>query len=158
MDYILSESDVEIRPMEYRDLSFFLETRNLVRHHLHDDREFTLEETKKWWKKTDIQYLIIEVRDTAVGYFRNQNLGNNKIMIGADIHPAYQRKGIAYISYKILLNKFISDNSEISIYLKVLRKNQKAFNLYKKLSFETVEVTEKDFLMKLNNQKFLFNK
>lgn len=134
------------------DLPFFLNIRNQVKNKLHDSREFTLEEAKEWLPKTPVQYWVISMDMLKVGYFRLTKLNDSLWQIGADIHPDYQRKGIATKAYPIFINQIVRklNPPPSSLELQVLKNNSIAFSLYVKLGFAIEEETEIDFKMKLN--------
>lgn len=134
------------------DLPFFLEVRNQVRDKLHDSREFTLEEAKEWLPITPVQYWVISMDLLKVGYFRLTKLNDSLWQIGADIHPDFQRKGIATKAYPIFISKIVRKQNPppSSLELRVLKNNSIALSLYVKLGFAIEEETEIDFRMKLN--------
>lgn len=134
------------------DLPFFLEVRNQVRDKLHDSREFTLEEAKEWLPTTPVQYWTISKDLTKVGYFRLTRINESLWQIGADIHPNFQRKGIASKAYPVFINQIVRKLNPVpsSLELRVLKNNLIALSLYLKLGFEIDEETEIDFRMKLN--------
>jgi hypothetical protein len=50
---------LKFRKLEFEDLGYFLEVRNSVRMNLHDNREFTLTDVKKWFADLgDKRYII----------------------------------------------------------------------------------------------------
>ena len=134
------------------DLPFFLEVRNQIRDKLHDSREFTLEEAKEWLPVTPVQYWVISMDLLEVGYFRLTKLNDSLWQIGADIHPDFQRKGIATKAYPIFISKIVRNQNPppSSLELRVLKSNSIALSLYMKLGFAIAEETEIDFRMKLN--------
>lgn len=134
------------------DLPFFLEVRNLVRNKLHDSREFTLEAAKEWLPKTPVQYWVISMDKSRVGYFRFTKLSDSSWQIGVDIHPKYQQKGIATEAYPLFISQIVRKQNPLpsSLELRVLKNNSIAFSLYMKLGFMIEEETEIDFRMKLN--------
>lgn len=134
------------------DLTFFLEVRNLVRDKLHDSREFTLEAAKEWLPKTPVQYWLISLDMSRVGYFRLRRIDDSLWQIGADIHPMYQRKGIATNAYPLFISQIVRKQNPppSTLELRVLKNNSIAFSLYVKLGFIIEEETDIDFRMKLN--------
>lgn len=134
------------------DLPFFLIIRNQVRDKLHDSREFTLEEAQEWLLTTPVQYWVISKDLIKVGYFRLARINESLWQIGADIHPDFQRKGIASKAYSEFINQVIKKINPVpsSLELRVLKSNLIALSLYLKLGFAIVEETEIDFRMKLN--------
>ena len=137
--------------MESLDLPFFLEVRNLVKDQLHDAREFGLVEALDWFRKTPIEYWMINRDGTQVGYFRILRHSKSSWQIGADIHPSFQRQGIATNAYEGFINEVIL--REISppkfLDLKVLKKNSIAYSLYLKLGFTVISENSEDIEMRL---------
>lgn len=125
--------------LERSDLEFLNEVRNhCAIDYLHDSRLFTLEQTRQWFDNTSPTYYIILDGEVRIGYFRlsNYSTQNNNIYVGADLHPKYWNKGLAYIAYAIFLNFLFQEYNLHKITLEVLATNQRAINLYKKLGFE----------------------
>ena len=135
-----------------KDLPFFLEVRNQVKDKLHDSREFTLEEARAWLTETPIEYWVITMDLLKVGYFRLARVNDSSWQIGADIHPEFQRKGIASKAYPIFISEIArkQNPTPTSLELRVLKNNLIAFSLYVKLGFVIEEETEIDFKMKMN--------
>jgi hypothetical protein len=137
--------------MESQDLPFFLEVRNLVKDQLHDPREFGLAEALDWLSKTPIEYWIINLEGAQVGYFRILRHDKSSWQIGADIHPSFQRQGIATHAYESFIKEVIL--REISppkfLDLKVLKKNLIAYSLYLKLGFVVISESSEDIEMSL---------
>lgn len=134
------------------DLPFFLNIRNQVKNKLHDSREFTLKEAQEWLPTTSVQYWVISKDLIKVGYFRLARINDSLWQIGADIHPDFQRKGIATKAYPEFINQIVKKLNPVpsSLELWVLKSNVMAQSLYLKLGFEIDEETEIDFRMKLN--------
>jgi RimJ/RimL family protein N-acetyltransferase len=134
------------------DLPFFLNIRNQVKDKLHDSREFTLEEAQEWLQKTPVQYWIISNDLEKVGYFRLARINESLWQIGADIHPDFQRKGIASKAYPVFIDQIVKklNPAPSSLELRVLKNNSIAMSLYLKLGFEIDEETEIDYRMILN--------
>ena len=124
-------------PMQYEDLPFFNEVRNLSREFLHDNTEYTLEETESWFSDTDPSFFILWKDFRKIGYFRTSNFSkqNKNIYIGADIHPDFRGNGYGYLSYVEFINNIFEKNDIHKISLEVLATNHIATNLYKKLGF-----------------------
>lgn len=123
--------------MQHEDLPFFNEVRNLSREFLHDNSEYTLEETESWFSGTKPSFFIIWKDFRKIGYFRTSNLSkkNKNIYIGADLHPDFRGKGHGYSSYIEFINNVFEKNDTHKISLEVLATNQVAISLYKKLGF-----------------------
>lgn len=131
--------NIKIRKMLKEDLSFFNETRNLVRNYLHNNETFTLEQTNSWFEENREDFFIIENENNMIGYFRtsNNSIKNKSIMIGADIHPHFQGNGYAKVAYSQFLNLLFEEKGYNKVYLEVLSFNIRAKNLYEKLGFKT---------------------
>ena len=72
--------------------------------------------------------------------------------IGADIHPDFQRKGIASEAYPLFISEIVKKQNPVptSLELRVLKSNVIALSLYVKLGFSIQEETEIDFKMKMD--------
>jgi RimJ/RimL family protein N-acetyltransferase len=138
--------------LKEQDLPFFLDIRNRVKDDLHDSREFTLIEAIEWLPKSKTQYWIISHNSLNVGYFRLSRLSDSSWQIGADIHPSFQRQGLASKAYPAFINEIVKkiNPTPTSLELRVLKKNLAALSLYAKLGFTIQEVTEVDFRMTLD--------
>ena|SRR3990167_7306223 len=145
----MKENKLIIEPLTRQDLPFLNEVRNLVREYLHDNREFSLDETNSWFRSLPPEnkyYLISICREggqTPIGYFRTreyimpwvrQGKPCKCLEIGADLHPSFEGKGYAYRSYIQFLSELEGRGFEC-VSLQVLGSNSRAFNLYVKLGF-----------------------
>ena len=94
------------KTMQYEDLPFFNEVRNLSRDFLHDNSEYTLEETEAWFSSNKPSFFIVWKDFRQIGYFRTSNLStkNKNLYIGADLHPDFRGKGHGYSSYIEFIN------------------------------------------------------
>lgn len=137
--------------MTEKDLEFFNEVRNDVREYLHDNTEFTLEQTRRWFSEQSPLYYIAESDAKSIGYFRtseyNQPLGT--IFVGADLHKDHRGKKHAYPMYCLFLDFLREEMNINTFFLRVLKTNNRAISLYEKLGFSIVEEAERDFKMKL---------
>jgi RimJ/RimL family protein N-acetyltransferase len=119
-------------------LDFFVNLRNLVRQHLHDPREFNIDEAKIWLQ-TNISsdYLIVSDNDseTKIGYWRIKLLDKFNLQIGLDIHPNFQGTGNATRIYTCMFKHWELNKDLKLLSLQVLSKNTRAINLYKKMGF-----------------------
>ena len=142
---------LEFSRLKEDDLPFFLDIRNRVRNNLHDSREFTLFEAIEWLSKSTTQYWIICHDSVNIGYFRLQRISDLLWQIGADIHPDFQRRGLASKAYPAFINQIVKDIHPVptSLELRVLKSNSIALSLYMKLGFIVLEETEVDLKMKL---------
>ena len=71
-------------------------------------------------------------------------------MIGLDIHPDHQGRKYSKKIYRLFMQKMYNENAITSYYLRVLKFNKKAINLYLDLGFKIAEETDFDLLMTLN--------
>jgi len=124
--------------MSEEHINFYNEVRNLSRNNLHDNSVYSLEDNLKWFKKTNPEFYIIKFENHLIGYFRTSNLSlvNKNIYIGADLHPNYRGRGLAYKAYRQFISFIFNKYNLYKISLEVLENNIVAFNLYKKLGFK----------------------
>lgn len=136
-----------IRPIEGRDLPFVNKLRNEVLEFLHDDTEYTLDQTVEWFKTQKPQWYIIDGITTRgeyayVGYIRtSKNRFDTPYItpyIGMDLAKGYRGKGFAVPIYKQFLDWYFAQIEDDFIGLEVLGNNIPAFNLYLKLGFEVI--------------------
>ena len=133
---------LNIREMLVDDLPFFLEIRNLSKEFLHDNSTFTLEQSTEWFKKTNPIFYVIELGNIIIGYFRTSNWDGNSPYIGCDIHPDFRGLGLGYLSYLKFIDRIYSEFNISSLKLEVLSTNVRAKNLYYKLGFIDIGVSE----------------
>jgi RimJ/RimL family protein N-acetyltransferase len=133
---------LNIREMLVDDLPHFLEIRNLSKEFLHDNSTFTLEQSTEWFKKTNPIFYVIELGNVMIGYFRTSNWDGNSPYIGCDIHPDFRGLGLGYLSYLKFIDKIYNKFSISSLKLEVLSTNVRAKNLYYKLGFIDIGVSE----------------
>jgi RimJ/RimL family protein N-acetyltransferase len=138
---------ITFAPMIAEELPFLLSVRNQVRENLHDQSEFTLEEATKWWQVTDSRYWIIYSDKKKVGYFRAKHIAEGCWQIGADIDPAFHRRGIASIAYPRFVKEVLVPLGARDLELRVLKSNKAAYALYVKLGFLVQDETEIDCRM-----------
>ena len=133
---------LNIREMLVDDLPYFLEIRNLSKEFLHDNSTFTLEQSTEWFKKTNPIFYVIELGNVIIGYFRTSNWDGNSPYIGCDIHPDFRGLGLGYLSYLKFIDRIYSEFNISSLKLEVLSTNVRAKNLYYKLGFIDIGVSE----------------
>lgn len=126
---------ITLEPLQYEDLPFFSVVRNDCREFLHNNTEFSLEETQKWMSELpegQKYYLIRKAIDgTPVGYFRTALLIYGDLQVGADLHRDYRRQGYAAAAYL----EYFKMNPGKRFYLEVLATNLPAYCLYRKIGF-----------------------
>ena len=138
------------RKMIYEDLDFFLSIRNECSNSLHDNRIFSIEETREWFNTNKPIFYIVKYNNIDIGYFRTSNYLEKTIYIGCDIHKDFRGKKLAHNAYINFIN-YILDKYDIEkFYLEVLENNIIAYNLYKKIGF--IEENTKYQEISRNNQ------
>lgn len=133
---------INFREMSLTDLPVFLDIRNEAKDFLHNDSIFDLEQAKDWFIKNQPKFYIIELGENVIGYFRTSNWENGSMYIGCDIHQDFRGFGLGYISYLKFINKIFTEFDIHTIKLEVLSTNLRAKNLYDKLGFRTIGVSE----------------
>ena len=129
-----------IRPLNKKDVGFYNEVRNECRQFLHDDSQFSYEQSSNWFESKGDKdpFFIYEINDKPIGYFRTSNWQNGSCYIGMDIHKDYRGKKLAVAAYQKFMD-FLNKEYQIEKFeLEVLRDNERAFCLYKKLGFKQV--------------------
>lgn len=135
--------EIGFEPLSNEDLPFLLEIRNECRHFLHDDRLFSLEDSRRWFREQRPEFWKVMLNGTAIGYFRtsNHSLEAHSQMAGADLHHDYRGKGLGLLSWMRFLDWQFGELGRSRIDLEVLETNSRAYRLYLKLGFS--EVAEK---------------
>lgn len=143
---------ITLRKMVESDLENVLKIRNDPDTYkfLHTPKKFSIEDATDWFNKSSPVWYIIENENEMVGYIRTSEWDfiRKSVWIGCDIDKSHRRKGYAFEAY----NNFIKNLKQCgcnTVYLSVLKNNTKAFNLYKKLGFETFTQTKDSFHMQL---------
>lgn len=144
------KTSLNIRDMIVADVPDFLRIRNECRHYLHDNSEFSTEEATHWFIETNPKFYIIEYENRTIGYFRTSNWEKDKLYIGCDIDTEYRGKGLGYQSYLIFIEKLKREYGIKKIQLEVLANNQRAINLYHKLGFVKIGVSNKKLVREHN--------
>jgi len=139
--YQLFKLNFGFEEMKLEDLPKFLEIRNQSTEFLHNDTNFTLDNTIKWFKDEKPLFYTIKLGDKMIGYFRTSNLENDSIYIGCDIDPSFRGYKLGQMVYNdfmpIIYDKFNLKN----IKLEVLSTNSRAIHLYNKLGFIQIGVS-----------------
>jgi RimJ/RimL family protein N-acetyltransferase len=133
---------LNFREMTINDLSLFLEIRNQSKEFLHNNSIFTLEQATEWFKTNKPKFYIIELGYNIIGYFRTSNWQNNSLYLGCDIHPDFRGFGLGFLSYTKFIEKLYNEFNIESIKLEVLTTNLRAKNLYHKLGFNVIGISE----------------
>jgi len=145
--YQLFNPKVKFRKMEVSDLPTFLEIRNLSKEFLHNNSSFTLDQAISWFNKDKPKFFIIELGETTIGYFRTSNSESGiGLYIGCDIHPDFRGFGLGYLSYVKFIKKLYDEFNFQTISLEVLETNTRALNLYTKLGFEKVGISDEKII------------
>jgi ribosomal protein S18 acetylase RimI-like enzyme len=134
---------VKLREITLDDADFVLEIRNDLStiSYLHNTSKFSKEEFVKWFKEYQPEWYIILNNETPVGYVRTKWISRGEVLqIGADIHPAFRRQGLATKAYNSVFEKYKPNNR---FELEVLDNNSIAIELYKKIGF--IEKERYDF-------------
>jgi len=132
---------VTIRELTADDLSFLVEVRNECKNFLHNATEFSLEECKEWFQKTSPKFYVIENEGIRIGYFRTSEWQQDSCWVGGDLHKDYRGKGLMKSAY-FKLFQLLKDMNVNTVFLSVLSFNEVAFNLYKKIGFQTISITD----------------
>ena len=138
--------NLEFKEMELSDIPSFLEIRNQSKEFLHNDSHFTLDQATDWFEKTNPRFYIIKLGNIMIGYFRTSNWENNVPYIGCDIHPDFRGLGLGYLSYLKFIDKIYNEFKVDSIKLEVLSTNTRAKNLYNKLGFKEIGISNEKII------------
>lgn len=146
---------MNFRVMTEDDLFWFAGVRNQVFDMLHNPQMFSLDETRSWFPNSETKYWVIENNNQKIGYFRIKSITNEKVLIGADIEPQFQGQGFGYSAYIDFVSQVLLPQGVTLLELRVLKKNEKAIRLYKKLGFKITQETEIDYLMNSTAKKLI---
>jgi RimJ/RimL family protein N-acetyltransferase len=141
------------RPLEFKDLEWFISVRNNVREMLHNPEAFTLEQAIAWFPRSETNYWVINMNGHDVGYFRIIETSKLRVLIGADIAPLHQGKRIASAAYPKFVKEILIPRGFKELELRVLKKNEVAIKLYKNLGFVIDEETLDDYHMVISIDK-----
>lgn len=124
--------------MKEADMGFFNSLRNICAPFLHNDRRFSLSETKKWFKKSTNKYFIVEYDSEKAGYIRTSewDFTNKSVYVGVDIDPKFRKRGIASDALGLFIDNILKSKKINKVSLEVLDFNKPAISLYKKLGFK----------------------
>lgn len=149
--YQIIDLNLNFRKMEISDLPKFLEIRNVSREFLHNNSEFTLDNAIEWYNKYNPIFYMIELGENVIGYFRTSNWENKSMYLGCDLNPNYRGYGLGYVSYIGFIKKINNEFELDNIKLEVLSTNIRAKNLYNKLNFKTIGISEEKIIR--NNEE-----
>ena len=143
--------DLTFRVLSSTDLEWFLAIRNSSRAFLHDDTEFSIQETREWFESGHggNQYFIVESSNSKLGYLRVSNIGSKVTLIGLDIAEEFRGFGLAPKIYGLFAKEYSQKLLTECVGLRVLKSNTRAINLYRKLGFSIIEETNLDFYMEV---------
>lgn len=126
---------ISLRKLQYRDLEWFKDTRKDCIQWLYEPKDYSLEEYQEWFEKEKPLFLVINIDGNDIGYIRTSEWENNRVKIGMDIHRDFRGKGYSKISYEYFFESLKTRYVD-SVWLDVLKKNERAVHIYKKLGFE----------------------
>ena len=135
---------IDIQKLNENDLSEVKEIRDYCLEYLDTPVSFSLEETKKWFKTENPEWYSIRVhdRERLAGYIRTNDYDdrNKTIFIGLDLHPNFRGYGYAFQSYQRIMEKLKVEKNIRRFYLRVRVSNFRAYNLYRKLGFNSIGI------------------
>lgn len=141
-----------IDKLRFDELKEVKEIRDYCLEYLNDSTSFTLDETKKWFETTNPEWYTIRVqdRDRIAGYIRTSEYDNknNSIFIGLDLHPNFRGYGYAFQAYQKIMEKLKVEKNIRRFYLEVQVSNFRAYNLYRKLGFNSIGIIPEKFYQK----------
>tara|TARA_B100002019_G_C21097861_1_gene511964 strand:- start:295 stop:768 length:474 start_codon:yes stop_codon:yes gene_type:complete len=141
-----------IDKLRFDELKEVKEIRDYCLEYLNDSTSFTLDETKKWFETTNPEWYTIRVqdRDRMAGYIRTSEYDNknNSIFIGLDLHPNFRGYGYAFQAYQKIMEKLKVEKNIRRFYLEVQVSNFRAYNLYRKLGFNSIGIIPEKFYQK----------
>lgn len=135
---------IDIQKLNENDLPEVKEIRDYCLKYLDTPVSFSLEETKKWFKTKNPEWYSIRVhdRERLAGYIRTNDYDdrNKTIFIGLDLHPNFRGYGYAFQSYQRIMEKLKVEKNIRRFYLRVRVSNFRAYNLYRKLGFNSIGI------------------
>ncbi len=140
----LFDIKLNFREMTINDLPEFIEIRNQSKEYLHNNKTFSLDESILWFNNVKPQFYIIEMGSKIIGYFRtsNHDLDKKTLYIGCDLQQKYRGYGLGYKAYVQFLPIIKKQFQLEKIKLEVLSNNTRAINLYHKLGFVNIGISE----------------
>ena len=137
-----------IREMEYYDVPTYNTIRNSCLDFLHDPTHYTLKESYVWFRKKTDPFFMYELDSETIGYFRTSNWTKVSCYVGMDIHQDYRGQHLAYDAYIEFFGFLNKEYGTRSVSLEVLESNERAYNLYVKLGFKTMDINDRSIIMK----------
>lgn len=131
---------LDMRPLDPEDLPWFVGIRNQVRHSLHDPREFSVDDARRWYAERHPDVRVIMCDGQRVGYFRVGPLEDDALWLGADLDPAFHGKGLASAAYRRFMPDLLAEFRASRVVLRVRPWNVPAMRLYLRLGFRTTRV------------------
>lgn len=166
--------------MKAADLDFVNEVRNECREYLHDNSEFTLEETKEWFRAAQPKFYLVMKDGKRIGYIRTSTWRDGEgflvhskenadievgkpvsCFVGCDLHQEYRGMKLSRVVYILLLNYLFEEKELETVWLEVLHSNTRALKLYESLGFKHVSNSflkdrpEMSITMRLDRNKWL---
>ena len=144
---MLVKNNYRLRAVEKTDLAFLKNLRtNPETHHYLGTFAFLNDAGQENWfnslqSRKDSQFLMFDFQDgdnwTTIGMVRLSEIDhiNKSVCVGGDIDPAYRGAGHARAMYDLLLDLGFNYLNMHRLWLLVLRYNERAINLYKKVGF-----------------------
>jgi RimJ/RimL family protein N-acetyltransferase len=131
----------DFAPLTLEDIPFLLEVRNECRDFLHDNRMFTLDDCRVWFREKHPDFQVIRFDGERIGYFRlsNHDQVDASIYVGADLHRSYRGRGLARLAYEAFLPLLKNQYHVSTVKLEVLSHNTVALRLYQKLGFVEID-------------------
>ena len=112
----------DFAPLTLEDIPFLLEVRNECRDFLHDNRMFTLDDCRVWFREKHPDFQV-----------------DASIYVGADLHRSYRGRGLARLAYEAFLPLLKNQYHVSTVKLEVLSHNTVALRLYQKLGFVEID-------------------
>lgn len=131
---------LEIRKLQLEDITFLNEVRNECREYLHNNIQYSIQESVDWFHNLKTPYYLITLGDQKIGYFRtDQWKSDGSVQIGADLHKDFRGRGLAKAAYYLFLDYLFNVLDIDMVHLEVLKTNERAISLYEALDFTPVQ-------------------
>lgn len=141
----ISERKISLRKMTNSDLKLKVKWANdpEINKYIGFDHKITLEETKKWFRQQSndprIRLYTILLGDEPIGYMKlvKDEFNNNGELHMTIGEKRYWGKGYGEEAMREFLNFCFNEERLNKVFLYVLERNERAFNLYKKCGFKS---------------------